>query len=72
MNLVSIIIGVIALIISLIGFIPLLGWLNWLAIFLAIIGLAIGIIAKYKQGQNLNILVLVVAGIRLYLGGGVL
>ena len=37
-NLVSLIIGIVALICALVAFIPLLGWANWLIIPLAIIG----------------------------------
>ena len=37
-NLVSLIIGFVALICALVAFIPLLGWANWLIIPLAIIG----------------------------------
>ena len=43
-NLVSLIIGVVALICAVIAFIPLLGALNWLIIPLAIIGAFIGMI----------------------------
>ena len=70
-NLVSIIIGFVALICALVAFIPLLGWLNWLIIPLAIIGAAVGLISRGTAGRNLNLLVIVIGVVRLALGGGV-
>jgi hypothetical protein len=71
-NLVSLIIGAIALLCALVAFIPFLGWLNWLIIPLAIIGAAIGMISRGTAGRNLNLFVIVIGVIRLMLGGGIL
>jgi len=71
-NLVSLIIGVVALICAIIAFIPLLGWANWLIIPLAIIGAVIGMISRGRAGRNLNLFVIVVGVVRLMLGGGIL
>ena len=71
-NLVSLIIGVVALIFALVAFIPLLGWANWLIIPLAIIGAAIGLISRGTAGQNLNLFVIVICIVRLMIGGGIL
>ena len=71
-NLVSIIIGFVALICAVVAFIPLLGWANWLIIPLAIIGAAIGMISRGTAGRNLNLFVILVAIVRLSLGGGIL
>jgi hypothetical protein len=71
-NLVSLIIGAVALLCALVAFIPLLGWLNWLIIPLAIIGAAVGMISRGKAGQNLNLFVIVIGVIRLILGHGIL
>jgi len=72
LNLVSLIIGFVALICALIAFIPLLGWANWLIIPLAIIGAAVGMISRGTAGRNLNLFVIVIGVIRLMLGGGIL
>ena len=72
MNLISIVIGIIALLGALVGFIPLLGWLNWGVIPLAVVGLVFGLLAEEKSGRNINLVVLVLAVIRLMLGGGIL
>ena len=70
-NLVSLIIGVVALICAVVAFIPLLGWLNWLIIPLAIIGAGVGLVSRGSAGRNLNLFVIVVAVVRLALGGGI-
>ena len=69
---VPVIIGIMALIIALVGFIPLLGWLNWLVIPGAVVGLVLGLLSKKTSGRNINIVVLALAIIRLALGGGIL
>ena len=71
-NLVSLIIGIVALICALIAFIPLLGWANWLIIPLAIIGAVIGMVSRGTAGRNLNLFVIVIGVVRLMLGGGFL
>lgn len=72
LNLVSLIIGVVALVCAMVAFIPLLGWLNWFIIPLAIIGAGVGVVSKSNAGRNLNLFVIVVGVIRLMLGGGIL
>jgi hypothetical protein len=71
-NLVSLIIGVVALIFAVLAFLPLLGWANWLIIPLAIVGAVIGMISRGTAGRNLNLFVIVVGVVRLMLGGGIL
>ena len=71
-NIVSLIIGFVALIFALIAFLPLLGWANWLIIPLAIIGAGVGMISSSNAGRNLNLFVIVVGVLRLMLGGGIL
>jgi hypothetical protein len=70
-NFISLLVGFVALICALVAFIPLLGWLNWLIIPLAIIGAAVGLISRGTAGRNLNLLVIVIGVVRLALGGGV-
>ena len=71
-NVASLIIGVVALILALVAFLPLLGWANWLIIPLAILGAAVGIFSRSTAGRNLNLLVIVIGVLRLMLGGGIL
>lgn len=72
MNVISVIIGVVALAIALVGFIPLLGWLNWLAIPIAVVGLIVGMFDASRSGRNFNAIVIAFSAIRLFLGGGIL
>ena len=72
LNVVSLIIGVVALLCAAIAFIPLLGTLNYLVIPLALIGVGVGVASKNDGGRNLNLFVIVVCIVRLMLGGGIL
>ncbi|HPD59977.1 MAG TPA: hypothetical protein PLL29_08195 [Paludibacteraceae bacterium] len=71
MNTASKTIGIIALILMIIGLIPLLGWINWFVIILTIIGLIVGIFGKNNGGMILNGIVLIVSALRLIVGGGI-
>ena len=70
MYLISKIIGIIALLIMIVGLFPLLGWLNWIVIPIALLGLLLGAFSRNSGGVNLNGIVLIVAIIRLFIGGG--
>ena len=72
LNIVSLIIGLVALVFAVIAFIPLLGWANWLIIPLAIIGAVVGMLSSSNTGRNLNLFVIVIGILRLMLGGGIL
>ena len=71
LNLVSLIIGAVALVFAIIAFLPLLGWANWLIVPLAIIGAVVGMLSKSNAGRNLNLFVIVIGIFRLMLGGGI-
>jgi hypothetical protein len=71
-NLFSLLLGLIALVLVVIAFIPLLGWANWVIIPIAIVGLAVGAMSDRTSGRNLNIVVIGVGVLRLMLGGGIL
>ncbi len=71
-NIISIIIGIAALILVVPAFIPFLGWANWIIIPVAVVGLAIGATSPQTSGRNLNIVVIAVGVVRLLLGGGLL
>ena len=72
LNIVSLLIGLVALVCAAVAFIPLLGWANWVIIPLAVIGAGIGQVSGSKTGRNLNLFVIVVGIIRLMLGGGII
>jgi len=70
-NIVSLIIGFVALVFGVIAFLPLLGWANWLIIPLAIIGAVIGMMSRGTAGRNLNLFVIAIGVVRLMIGGGI-
>ena len=70
LNVVSLIIGLVALVFAVIAFLPLLGWANWLIIPLAIVGAVVGAMSSQKSGRNLNLIVIVIGVLRLMLTGG--
>ncbi|MEO6580137.1 MAG: hypothetical protein ABIN83_03170 [Sphingomicrobium sp.] len=72
LNIVSLIIGLVALLFALVAFLPLLGILNWLIVGLALIGAAVGARSDGSAGRNLNLAVVLVCILRLWLGGGLL
>ena len=71
LNILSLIIGAVALLMAIPAFLPLLGWMNWLIIPLALVGLGLGVLSKRTSGRNLNLVVIVIGVIRLILGGGI-
>lgn len=71
LNLISIVVGLVALPFVLLGVIPLLGAVNYLAIPIAIVGLLLGVLSSSNAGRNFNLVVLILAFIRLWAGGGI-
>jgi uncharacterized RDD family membrane protein YckC len=69
-NLVSLIIGAIAALLAIPAFLPLLGWMNWLIVPVAVVGLLFGLASASTSGRNLNLVVIVIGVVRLMLGGG--
>lgn len=74
LNVLSLLVGLLAAVIALIGFlpIPLLPLVNWIAFPIALSGVLIGVFGRGKSGRNLNLLILAISGIRLLLTGGLI
>ncbi|MBA4757418.1 hypothetical protein [Sphingosinicella sp.] len=72
LNLISILIGLVALIVGIVGLFPFIGIINWLALPIAALGAGIGVLSDSNGGRNLNIFVLILAAVRLSIGGGIL
>ena len=69
----AILLGILAATGLLLGFLPLLGWLNWLLVLPpAVLGLILAVIAKDRGATTLNVAVLALGALRLFLGGGFL
>lgn len=70
LNLLSILFGLVSLVIVIPSQIPLLGWGNWLALPLIAVGVVLGALSSSNGGRNFCLIVLLIAGVRLAIGGG--
>ncbi|WP_293881568.1 hypothetical protein [Sphingomonas sp.] len=70
-NVISILIGLVALLLAIPAFLPFFGWAYWLVIPIALVGLVLGVFSSHRSGRNLNIIVILVGVGRLMLGGGI-
>ena len=71
LNLLSILIGVVALLLAIPSAIPLLGWGNWFVLPIALAGAAVGALSPRNGGRNFCLIVFALATLRLMLGGGI-
>jgi hypothetical protein len=78
-GLAAFIIGLLSILGMAIGFIPLLGWFNWLNIPFAFIGLVLGIVVVARSKNSYALAGAIMAGLaiaigtfRLAIGGGIL
>ncbi len=69
-NLFAYLFGIVSLIIVIPAQIPLLGWANWVALPLIVIGIAFGALSSSNGGRNFCLIVGLIAVVRLSLGGG--
>lgn len=72
LNILSLLIGIGAGAIAVLGLIPFVGWANWFVIPIAGLGLILGLISSRKEGQILNLVVIAIALVRLSIGGGLI
>lgn len=80
MQLVSVVWGIFALLGAFVAFFPCLGWMNWMILPFALIGLVLSLVARDQQARKglppshtaviLNGSAVVVAFARLVIGGG--
>jgi len=72
LNVLSILIGLLSLVIVIPSQIPLLGWGNWLALPLIVVGIVVGALSRSNSGRNFCLIVFAIAVVRLMLGGGII
>lgn len=72
LNALAFLIGLVSLVIVIPAQIPFLGWANWFALPLITIGIIVGALSSSNTGRNFCLIVLLIAGVRLMLGGGVI
>ena len=68
----SLAVSVAALLLLFPALLPLLGWLNWIVLPLALLGAGLGVAFGEDRAFRLGLLVLAVSALRLILGGGLL
>jgi hypothetical protein len=71
-NILSILIGLFALLLMIPTVIPLLGWANWFILPVAVVGLLFGLLSSRPSGRNLCLVVIALGAFRLFLGGGII
>lgn len=71
LNVLSFLIGLVAIVPIFFALMPFLGWANWLLLPLPILGLIIGSLSRGNAGRNLNLILVLVAIVRLWLGHGI-
>ena len=71
LNIVSILIGLLSLVIVIPAQIPFLGWANVFALPLIVVGIVVGQLSSSNTGRNFNIVVGIIAVLRLVLLGGI-
>ncbi len=69
-NILAWLIGLLSLIIVIPAQIPFLGWANWIALPLIVLGVIFGALSSSDSGRNFCLIVLLIAAVRLMLGGG--
>lgn len=70
LNLLAILIGIVSLVIVIPSQLPLLGWGNWIALPVIAVGIVLGALSSKDTGRNFCLIVLLIAAVRLMLGGG--
>ncbi|MEB3415494.1 hypothetical protein VCJ71_05395 [Alteriqipengyuania sp. WL0013] len=72
LNILSFLLGILSLIIVIPATIPLLGWGNWFALPILVIGVVLGQMSSSNSGRNFCLVIGLIAVIRLSLGGGLI
>jgi hypothetical protein len=72
LNIISILIGIVALAMAIPSTIPFLGWGNWLVLPVALVGAGIGALSRSNGGRNFCLIVFALAVVRLMIGGGII
>lgn len=72
LNILAYLVGLVSLVIVIPAQIPLLGWANWLALPLIVVGVVLGALSSKTGGRNFCLIVLLIAAVRLSLGAGVI
>lgn len=69
-SLISVLIGLVALVLMIPTLIPFFGWLNWAIVPVALLGAGVGALSRGTGGRNFCLGVAALGMLRLFLGGG--
>ncbi len=72
LNALAYLFGLVSLVIVIPAQLPLLGAANWIALPVIVIGVILGALSSKDGGRNFCLIVLLIAAVRLSLGGGIL
>jgi len=72
LNVISILLGIVALILAIPSTIPFLGWGNWFVLPIAVVGIGLGALSRSNYGRNFCLIVFAIAVVRLSIGGGII
>ncbi|MDX2210657.1 MAG: hypothetical protein SFV20_09915 [Sphingopyxis sp.] len=71
LNVLSILIGAVALLLAIPATVPFFGWANWIILPIAAFGFLLGLMSDRKSGQIFCAVVMGICALRLFLGGGI-
>ena len=71
-SLLSVLIGLAAIILAIPASLPFLGWANWMIVPLALVGAGVGVFARGSGARNFCLAVAALCMLRLWLGGGLI
>lgn len=72
LNILAFIVGAVALILAIPTVIPFLGWVNWIILPIAAIGVLLGQFSAKRSGRNFCLGVAAFCVLRLWIGGGLI
>jgi hypothetical protein len=72
LNFLAYLVGLVSLIIVIPAQIPLLGAINWIALPIIVVGIVLGALSSKDGGRNFCLVILLIAAVRLTLGGGLI
>ncbi|QIQ85653.1 hypothetical protein [Erythrobacter sp.] len=71
LNALAYLVGLLSLVIVIPAQLPLLGAANWIALPIIVLGVVLGALSSQDGGRNFCLVVLLIAVVRLMLGGGI-
>jgi hypothetical protein len=71
LNILAYLIGLLSLVLVIPAQVPFLGAINWIALPIIVVGVVLGALSSKDGGRNFCLVILLIAAVRLSLGGGI-